>query len=100
MLVLTPSAVEVVTAMAEASGEADTAGLRIAQSGTTPETEGLEVAFVATPADQDQVVTQGGARVFLESGAAEYLSDKVLAGEFDDEGNVRFGLSTQNDARA
>lgn len=100
MLVLTPSAVEVVTAMAEASGEADTAGLRIAQNGTAPEVEGLEVAFVSSPGDQDQVVSQGGARVFLESGAAAYLSDKVLAGEFDDDGNVRFGLSTQNDARA
>lgn len=100
MLVLTPSAVEVVTAMAQASGEADTAGLRIANTATTPDVEALEVAFVSSPADDDQVVTQDGARVFLESGAAAYLNDKVLAGEFDGDGNVRFGLSSQNDAGA
>jgi Fe-S cluster assembly iron-binding protein IscA len=97
MLTLTPSAVEVVSTMAEASGSADSAGLRIAQSGDTPEVQGLEVEFVSSPADQDQVLNQGGARVFLESKAATYLDDKVLHGEFDDEGHVRFGLTPQND---
>ncbi|HVV25091.1 MAG TPA: iron-sulfur cluster biosynthesis protein [Pseudonocardiaceae bacterium] len=92
MLTLTPAAIEVVSTMAEASGMPDTAGLRIANS-TDP--AGLEVAFVSGPAEQDQVLNEGGARVFLENQAAQYLTDKVLTGEFDEEGQVHFSVAPQ-----
>jgi iron-sulfur cluster assembly protein len=98
MLTLTPSAIQVVHAMVEASGQADNAGLRIATT-DAPETEALEVEFVTGPDVDDQVLDEHGARVFLEPRAAMYLEDKVLHGEVDDEGRVRFGLSPQNDAR-
>lgn len=94
MLTLTRSAVEVVNAVLDRSGENDTAGLRIADS---PGADGLQAEFVTGPADQDQVVTQDGARVFLDAGAAAYLEDKVLTGELDEQGNVRFGLGDQQE---
>jgi Fe-S cluster assembly iron-binding protein IscA len=99
MLTLTPSAVEVVNTMTEASDNADSAGLRIAHTGDEAEVQGLEVEFVAGPAAEDQVLNQDGARVFLESRAATFLDDKVLHGELDGEGHVRFGLTPQNDGQ-
>jgi Fe-S cluster assembly iron-binding protein IscA len=96
MLALAPSAVEVVNTMAEQYGASNTAGLRIANAGDSPVTEGLEVAFVPGPGDNDQVVTEGGARVYLESEAATYLADMVLSGGLDDQGQVRFELAQQN----
>lgn len=92
MLTLTRSAVEVVNTVLDKSGEKDTAGLRIANSA-----ESLQAEFVPGPAEGDQVVTQEGARVFMDANAAEYLDDKVLSGEVDEQGNVRFGLAEQND---
>lgn len=97
MLTLTPSAIQVVHSMAEASGQADSAGLRIATA-DVPETDALAVEFVTEPAADDQVLDQSGARVFLEPKAAVYLDDKVLDGEVDEEGRVRFGLTPQNNA--
>lgn len=98
MLMLTPSAVEVVNSMATLYGEEPTAGLRIANAGGAPEPQSLEIEFVAGPDAQDEVLTQDGARVFLEPAAAGYLTDKVLTGELDDEGHVRFGLARQEGA--
>jgi Fe-S cluster assembly iron-binding protein IscA len=51
---------------------------------------------VAGPGDRDQVLTQGGARIFLEPEAAAYLTDKVLDGDMDDEGRVRLNLGQQD----
>ncbi|HEX3590196.1 MAG TPA: hypothetical protein VHV74_11225 [Pseudonocardiaceae bacterium] len=94
MLTLTHSAIEVVNTVVERSGESDTAGLRIA-NGSAPDAAGLQAEFVSGPAEQDQVVAQDGARVFLDAGAAAYLDDKVLTGELDEQGQVRFGLGDQ-----
>lgn len=95
MLTLTRAAIEVVNAVVDKSGERDTAGLRIAN---TADSEGLQAEFVSGPAEQDQVLTQDGARVYMDAGAAAYLDDKVLTGEFDEQGNVRFGLGEQGGA--
>ena len=95
MLTLTRAAIEVVNAVVDKSGERDTAGLRIAN---TAEAEGLQAEFVSGPAEQDQVLSQDGARVYMDAGAAAYLDDKVLTGEFDEQGNVRFGLGEQGGA--
>jgi Fe-S cluster assembly iron-binding protein IscA len=98
MLTLTPPAVQAVNAMAMAYGSSDTGGLRIARTGGTGDTAEavmLEVEFVDSPADEDQVVTQGGARIFVEQEAAVYLTDKVLDGDIDDEGHAHFALGRQ-----
>lgn len=98
MLTLTQPAVEAVTAMARASGNPDTSGLRIARSAgveETPDAAGLEAEFVTDPSDEDEVVIQDGARLFLEPNAAAYLTDKVLDGQVDEEGHVHFALGQQ-----
>jgi iron-sulfur cluster assembly protein len=47
------------------------------------------------PEEGDQVVESGGARVFLESGAATALDDKTLDAEIDDKGDVSFLIGQQ-----
>jgi len=78
MLELTESAAEAVRALVEASDEtAETGGLRVAA-----ELEGdmvsLEFNVVVLPGEDDEVIEELGARVFLESTAASLLEDKVL----------------------
>ncbi len=92
MLTLTPAATEVVATMAQASSEPNTGGLRIATSGDTD----LEVEFVAGPADEDEIVVQDGARVFLEPETMPYLNDKVLDAAADGDGRVQFALGPRS----
>lgn len=93
MLTLSSSAAQVVNTMTEVHDMAETAGLRIANGNGQPGPENLQAEFVAAPGEQDQVLTQDGARVFLDANAASYLSDKVLTAELDKEGHAQFGLS-------
>lgn len=96
MLALTPAAVEVVATLTSATDAPDTAGLRIANNDATAEAGTLRVELVAGPAESDQVVAEGtGARVYLEPTAADFLADKVLDGELDDQGRARFAVSPQ-----
>jgi Fe-S cluster assembly iron-binding protein IscA len=94
MLTLTRSAVEVVTTVMDGSGDGQVTGLRIANSAETAET--LQAEFVTGPAERDHVVTQDGARVFLDAGATEYLADKVLDGELDEQGHLHLELADQD----
>jgi iron-sulfur cluster assembly protein len=89
MLTLTPSAVEAVDTLLHSSPEVpDDAGLRI---GTAGESQ-LTIGLAAEPAPGDQVIEEGGARVFLDSGAAEMLQDAQL--EARQEGDqIAFGVS-------
>lgn len=92
MLTLTENATEIIKQI-NSQTEGEDSGLRIS---TEP---GQEAALAITPADQpqpgDQVVEQGGAKLFLESVAAEALDDKVLDAGLDTAGNVEFGLGQQ-----
>ncbi len=47
------------------------------------------------PAAGDKLVEQDGARVYLDSGAAEQLDELVLDAGIDEAGNIEFGLVTQ-----
>lgn len=100
MLALTPAAVEVVTALTSGPGIPDTAGLRIASTGEAPQAGGLEVELVSAPLESDQVVDETGARVFVETGAAPYVDDKVLNGELDEQGGAHFTLVQQSNGSA
>lgn len=95
MLTMTRAAVEVVNTITTAPGMPDGAGLRIASSGDSPEANTLELELVTGPGESDQVVPVPGARVFLEPGAATYLSDKVLDGQLDEQGQARFVVGPQ-----
>jgi len=91
VLTLTENASTVVKSITEQTNEADGAGLRISHDGA----DALQVAPAAEPQPGDQVVEDGGARVFLEETAAQTLDDKVLDAQVDDQGAVQFSIALQ-----
>lgn len=92
MLVLTPIAVEVVSAVTSASDVPDAAGVRIAAVDVSSDGMSLAVGLVDCPFDGDQVLAQKGARVYLDQTAARYLDDKMLTAVMDAEGRPSFRL--------
>lgn len=94
MLTLTENACDVVKTITEQSTEGETAGLRISPQESDP--NALTVAPVEEPMTGDQVVEEGGARVFLEENAAIALDDKVLDAQVDQSGGVQFALGVKS----
>lgn len=92
MLTLTDNASAIVKEIASQIG-GEGPGLRIAAD-PAPE---ADFAITATdhPEAGDQVVEQAGATVYLESEAADVLSDKILDAGVDEGGNVQFALDEQ-----
>jgi iron-sulfur cluster assembly protein len=78
LLALTDSAVEAVKNILSSSDEvAETGGLRMVaeRAGTQAN---FELSVVQLPVEDDEVIEEQGARVFLEPEAASLLEDKVL----------------------
>ena len=93
MLEVTPAAAEAINAATAAKGVAATGGLRISVDATTEQGATLASAITAQPADGDQVINSPtGPRVFLQSDAAPYLTDKVLDLEQDPDGKPYLSL--------
>lgn len=90
MLALTENVTEIVKQLAQEVPEIS--GLRIAA-----EADGQSLAISpADEADQDDlVVEQDGATVYLDAPAAVMLDDKVLDGGVDEDGNIQFALGQQ-----
>ncbi|MDX6560255.1 MAG: iron-sulfur cluster assembly protein [Gaiellales bacterium] len=83
MLALTDRAVEAVKDIVSSSDEAtETSGLRV-----TAERAGTMASFtlrvVPLPAEDDEVIEEHGARVFVEAEAATLLDDKILDANVD-----------------
>ncbi len=89
MLTLTENASTIVKTLTDQS-PADEAGLRISSS--NPESTAFAAAVAPAPEPADEVVEAGGARLFLEPGAAVALDDKVLDARVDDQGAVSFAI--------
>ncbi|MFF2050410.1 Fe-S cluster assembly protein HesB [Leifsonia sp. NPDC058194] len=89
MLTLTENASTIVKTLTDQS-PADDAGLRISSS--NPEHTAFAAAVSETPDPADQIVDAGGARLFLEEGAAAALDDKVLDAQVDEQGAVSFAI--------
>jgi Fe-S cluster assembly iron-binding protein IscA len=97
MLVLTEAAAEVVKSVTSTPQTPDETGLRIVSSASKPDDpSALEVTAAAGPGENDQVIEEAGARVFLEPQAAAYLDDKVLDAQIDEQGKAHFTLATQD----
>jgi Fe-S cluster assembly iron-binding protein IscA len=78
LLTLTDNAVEAVKHIVSSSDElSETGGLRMVAEQKGMQTN-LELSVVPLPAEDDDVIEERGARVFLEPEAAALLDDKVL----------------------
>jgi iron-sulfur cluster assembly protein len=96
LLALTDSAVQAVKHIVSSSEEvSETGGLRM-----VAEREGAQANFhldvVPLPAEDDEVIEEQGARVFLEPEAATLLDDKVLDASVE-QNRVAFTIADQID---
>jgi Fe-S cluster assembly iron-binding protein IscA len=90
MLTMTDNAVLVIRDLAAQEDVAEDGGVRIAAD---TEAGSLTIELVAEPVEGDQVVDTQGARIFLDSDAAELLTDTSVDATVDDEGVVQFGFT-------
>ena len=56
----------------------------------------FQLALAEGPVAGDQVVEEGGARVFVEAAAAEVLDDKALDAQVNEQGDLAFRISEQD----
>ncbi len=89
MLTLSPSAVEAVDSLLHRPEVPDDAGLRISAAGESQ----LTIAIAPEPGPDDQVIEEGGARVFVEPEVAPMLDDVELDARTQGD-QVAFGLTT------
>lgn len=99
MLTLTPGATHLVEDLLSRSGVPDGSGLRIVQATANPDrdlgADDLGLVLAAGPDENDQVIEDAGARVFVESGAvSEFMEDKELDA-LQNEGQVHFMIRDQ-----
>jgi Fe-S cluster assembly iron-binding protein IscA len=85
MLELTESAKVAVRDMVAAEDAPEGSGLRIASDPSSDGDAALSLEIAPEPVAGDAVVDEGEARVFLDSGAATLLDDKVLDAESHDD---------------
>ena len=93
MLILTDNAASIVKGLADRVTGTEEGGLRIATEKTDP--TNFEVTMTPAPQDDDLVVENDGAHVFLEANAASVLADKQLDAVIDDAGAVRFSIDSR-----
>jgi Fe-S cluster assembly iron-binding protein IscA len=94
LLALTDSAVEAVKSIVSSSEEAsETSGLRMVAERTGTQAN-FQLSVVPLPAEDDEVIEEQGARVFLESDAASLLDDKVLDASIEHD-HVTFTIADQ-----
>jgi iron-sulfur cluster assembly protein len=94
LLALTDNAVEAVREIVSSSDEAsETGGLRMVaeRAGTQAN---FQLSVVPLPAEDDEVIDEQGARVFLEQEAASLLDDKVLDASVEQD-QVAFTIADQ-----
>jgi Fe-S cluster assembly iron-binding protein IscA len=93
MLTLTDGAVSAIRSLTSQPEVPAQTGLRILAPGE--ERASFQLALAEGPAAGDQVVEEGGARVFVEPAAAAVLQDKALDAQVNEQGSVTFSVSDQ-----
>ncbi len=94
LLALTDNAVEAVKSIVSSSDEAsETSGLRMVAERAGPQAN-FHLTVVPLPAEDDEVIDEQGARVFLEPEAASLLDDKVLDASVEQD-QVAFTIAEQ-----
>lgn len=92
LLALTDNAVEAVKSIVSSS-ESEASGLRVVAERAGAEAS-FQLSVVPLPAEDDEVIEEQGARVFLESEAASLLDDKVLDASIE-QNEVAFTIADQ-----
>ena len=87
MLTLSPSAAEAVDSLLHSQQAPEDAGLRIRTAG-----DSLTMELAPEPAPGDQVIEEGGARVFVDATAAPMLDNVELDARVEGD-QVAFGLT-------
>ena len=94
LLALTDSAVEAVRQIVSSSDESpETGGVRLVAERAGVQTN-FQVSVVPSQAEDDVVIEEQGARVFLEPDAASLLDDKVLDASVEQD-QVAFTIADQ-----
>jgi Fe-S cluster assembly iron-binding protein IscA len=93
MLVLTDNAVMAIRDLTAQQGVPQTGGLRISHD---PSDDSLLVAITEQPDQDDQVVDNLGARLFLDQQAARLLADKALDVSVDEQDMVQFAFTNRD----
>ena len=94
MLTITDTAAEAIKGIVASPEAPEGGGLRIVARSQAGAEGTLEVSVAAIPAEDDQIIEESGAQVFLEPLAAQALDDKVLDAEIEG-GQVRFAVGEQ-----
>lgn len=85
-----PEAATQIRALIDQPNVPDTAGLRIAND----QAQGaLTLSLVTVPAEDDIVLDEAGARLYLDADAALALDEKVLDSAPADDGSVQFSIA-------
>jgi iron-sulfur cluster assembly protein len=94
LLALTDNAVQAVRQILSSKEEVpETGGLRMVAE-QTGERVNFELSVVPLPAEDDEVIDEEGARVFLEPEAASFLDDKMLDATVEQD-RVAFTIAEQ-----
>jgi iron-sulfur cluster assembly protein len=93
MLTLTDDAVSAIRSLTSQPDLPVDTGLRIMKQGAGG--PAFQLALTEGPAAGDQVVEEGGARVFVEPAAAAVLEDKALDAQVNEQGDLAFHISDQ-----
>lgn len=97
MLVLSDRAATVIEEILEEAKAGPESGLRISGTAEPDGAASLEFALAAEPIDGDEVVSEGGAKVFLDDIATVALDDKTL--DVEEHGDhFHFSLGDQDEA--
>ena len=100
MLCITEDAAAAINGIVSSAGLPEGAGLRITQELNTEAEDGprtdLRLSVVAAPEDGDEVLQ--AERIFIDPGAADLLTDKLLDADVVDQ-EVQFSLDVQAEAR-
>jgi iron-sulfur cluster assembly protein len=97
MLTLTDNAVSAIRTLTTQPDLPQDTGLRIMTQGGDGGSSSFQLALAEAPAAGDQVVEEGGARVFVEPAAAAALDDKSLDAQVNEQGDLAFRIADQGD---
>ncbi len=90
-LTLTENAVEAVkTIVASAPDAPESSGVRIVANVKTDGQAAFELSIASVPGEDDEVIEEKGARVFLESTTSDLLDSKALDARIDDDRQIAF----------